>query len=145
MKELFGDLWDLTPRADALCITTNGTITNSGRGVMGRGLAYQAKQRYPGLEYRLGKLLKEGGNHVHILRTVSPILISFPVKHLWEQKADPLLIVRSAQELVALADEKGWTNIVLPRPGCGNGGLTWNEVRPLLEPFLFDRFTVVEL
>ena len=48
-----------------------------------------------------------------------------------------------AEELVALADAQGWGEVVLPRPGCGFGGLGWDEVGPLLVPRLDDRFLVV--
>lgn len=33
--------------------------------------------------------------------------------------------------------------LILPRPGCGNGRLRWEDVRKILEPILDDRFTVV--
>jgi hypothetical protein len=32
--------------------------------------------------------------------------------------------------------------VLLPRPGCGNGHRTWDEVCPVIEPILDDRFTV---
>jgi len=70
-------------------------------------------------------------------------LVSMPVKHHWRDRADPELIVTSAKQLVQMADKFEWHSIVVPRPGCGNGGLTWNDVRPLLEPIFDDRFTVV--
>jgi len=53
------------------------------------------------------------------------------------------LIRQSARQLVEMADKFGWGSVVLPRPGCGNGGLDWDDVRPILEAILDDRFTVV--
>jgi O-acetyl-ADP-ribose deacetylase (regulator of RNase III) len=69
-------------------------------------------------------------------------LVVFPVKHEWMELADLALIQQSAYELIALADRLEWRRVVLPRPGCGNGGLTWDQVQPLLWD-LDDRFVVV--
>ncbi len=70
-------------------------------------------------------------------------LASFPVKRHWHEAADPELIRSSARQLVALADKFGYERVVLPRPGCGNGRLSWEGIRPILAGILDDRFTVV--
>jgi len=69
------------------------------------------------------------------------------VKHHWRERADLILIERSARELVDFVTdlwERGPATICLVRPGCGNGGLDWKDVRPVLAPLLDDRFMVVE-
>lgn len=145
MREDCVDLWEAP--CDARCITTNGTVKVNGRAVMGRGCAKQACDRYPYLQKSLGQLLQTLGNHVQILRlgAEEPILVVFPVKHHWDERADLDLIARSARELVVLADDMQWQTVILPRPGCGNGQRKWHEVRPILQPVLDDRFTVVTL
>jgi hypothetical protein len=70
-------------------------------------------------------------------------IVAFPVEPDPYQNPDPRLIARSAAELAALATARGWGEVVLPRPGCGGGGLGWAEVEPLLLPHLDDRFLVV--
>jgi len=154
MTEVFGDLWEAAKDADALCITTNGSLVKLQgglvRGVMGRGLAWQAKQRNPNIEQVLGEQISQFGNHVHVLQTSmstrepTRYLLSFPVKHLWMEHADLQLIARSAHELVAAADKGGWQTVLLPRPGCGNGGLRWETVQPIIAPILDDRFVVMD-
>jgi hypothetical protein len=61
MIEIIGDLWEegLNPsnNYDAILIPTNGFVTKKGEAVMGRGVAFQAKSRYPEIVTRLGKLL----------------------------------------------------------------------------------------
>ena len=151
MKEVTGDLWEIavTALADAVVITTNGSVKNDGTAVMGRGVAYEAKIRWPSLPGILGARIKGVGNQLHHLGFVAlpPInirLLAFPVKRWFWEKADPVLITQSLRELVALADDLCLGRVVLPRPGCGNGKLRWEEdVRPLLESTLDDRFVVV--
>lgn len=138
------DLWTAGADADAVVITTNGTITGRGLGVMGRGCALEATQRWPRLQRRLGFYLKTYGNNVGILMPPPPMtLVVFPVKHAWMEKADLVLIDRSVKQLVDLTTRLRWDHVVLPRPGCGNGGLTWEAVRPVLVDQLDDRFLVV--
>jgi hypothetical protein len=105
-----------------------------------RGCGRQAKERFPDLSQRLGALIQDRGNHVFDLGNG---LFNFPVEHGPFEVPDLRLIERSCGELVALADEQGWTRVVLPRPGCGGGGLEWRQVRPLLERSLDKRFQVI--
>lgn len=105
-----------------------------------RGCGRQAKERFPDLPRRLGALILARGNHVFDL---GDGLFSFPVEHGPFEVPDLRLIERSCRELVALADEQGWRRVVLPRPGCGGGGLEWRQVEPLLERYLDSRFHVI--
>jgi hypothetical protein len=42
-------------------------------------------------------------------------------------------------------DRRRWQRVVLPRAGCGNGGLNWEmAVRPVLADILDDRFIALE-
>lgn len=139
MKEINGDLWEFYGRA-VIAVTTNGYVTVGGECPMPRGCARQARKRLPGLPQLLGGLVAAGGNHVFELVQG---LVSFPVEHHWLENPDLRLIERSAMELVALADARGWTEVVVPRPGCGGGGLDWAEVRPILARHFDDRFWVI--
>lgn len=139
MRETTADIWGYHGRA-IIAITTSGSCARSGRAVMGRGVARQAALRFPGLPEQLGELLGREGNHVHPL---SHDLVSFPVEESAWACPELRLISRSARELRDMADKKGWTQIVVPRPGCGGGGLDWNEVSPLLEEHFDDRFVVI--
>ncbi len=146
MKEVRGNLW--TYPAHVRVITTNGFVKNDGKAVMGRGCALEATKLYPDISLTLGNLLKKHGNHVNILRFgeffPKDSLVSFPVKHHWYQEADLQLIERSCQELVALAGNYDHSTVfVLPRPGCGNGKLSWADVKPVLEQYFDDRFHVI--
>lgn len=61
----------------------------------------------------------------------------------WTLSSPPDLVLRSCNELVELANEIDWEKVLLTRPGCGNGGLNWTEVRAWLLPIFDDRFVIV--
>ncbi len=143
MREIFGNLWEV--EADLRVISTNPIVNRHAAAVMGRGCALEAKARVPEIEYHFAKLLKTHGNRVMRLAKLADgsVLGSYPVKHHWKEEADPALIERSARQLVALANKFGHTNVLLPRPGCGNGKLSWEQVEPILSEILDNRFTVI--
>lgn len=151
MLQQTGNMWTLD--ADARCITTNGvTRPSDGAAVMGKGCAREARNRYPGVDVYLGLKISEAGNHVHHLMQAPKtpmgsgmwVLLSFPTKDHWRDKSDLALIRRSCDELMAIADtEPTWQTILLPRPGCGAGGLSWPAVEAVIAPLLDDRVVVV--
>ena len=140
MRETTGNLWELHEKGTIVCITTNGVVSRQGRAQMLRGCARQAAERFPDLAQRLGALIAADGNHVYDL---GDGLVSFPVEETPYANPDPDIIRRSAMELVQLADRRHWQEIILPRPGCGSGGLDWKDVRPLIEQILDDRFVLI--
>lgn len=156
MIEVVGNLWTYEPEGgyvDARVILTNGYVKKNGEAVMGKGCAKEAAALYPDVPAKLGHLIKQYGNHVHLLTQdwmyydgVAHLLwdvVSFPTKHNWQESSTYSLVKRSAVELSHLANERKWKNVVLPRPGCGNGGLTWKYVKPVIEKHLDDRFKVI--
>ncbi len=165
MIEIIGDLFK--QKADVLCITTNGFVKSNGECVMGMGCAKKAKEINPRVPKLLGDAIRNYGNIVNHIITGKVALYSFPVKpvrndclpdksnivsHMkdkvragesvagWACQAKASIIKQSAIELVALADEHGWTKVVIPRPGCGAGELNWREIKPILDEILDDRF-----
>ena len=141
-NEITGNMWSI--EADAHCITTNGFVKKNGEAVMGAGCAKEAKVKFPGIAATLGHTIQTVGNRVAPLWRQAPYtLVSFPVKHKWWEAADPELIKQSARDLIRLADTFGWEKVILPRPGCGNGRLKWEDVKKVLEPILDERVYVV--
>lgn len=70
-------------------------------------------------------------------------VLSFPVKHVWDQQADSKLIDQSARQLMAIIEKNGFKKVVLPRPGCGNGRLKWEYVKRSISKILDDRVHVI--
>lgn len=147
MKEIKGDIWDFKAKGHPIVVATNGDINGRGECVMGRGVALQAKRRYPALPGEIGTCLLNGGNRVRYFKKYN--VFTFPVKHHYYEKADIRLLEWSARDLAGLvsgAKLKLKLPVYLPRVGCGNGKLRWErEVKPVLLKYLDDRFTVVEL
>ena len=140
MKEILGNIWDCR-REGWVAVTTNGVVKRDGSCVMGRGVALQAKQRFPRLPYELGRLIQQLGNRVFAFPKYQ--LYSLPVKYHWREKADLDLIVFGCHRLAAIVPPE--RTVYMVRPGCGAGGLSWEVVRVVIAPILDDRFVVVEL
>jgi hypothetical protein len=149
MIEIKGNIWDYQTKPDyAIAITTNGTIKKDGKAVMGAGVAKQAMEQWPDIPFTLGKSLEIAGNNLHYLGNN---ILSFPVKHNWWEKADIVLIERSAKQLMDFINNchkevefAHIKKIVLVRPGCGNGKLKWEDVKPVLEKILDDRIEIID-
>lgn len=141
MKEIVGDLWDFYAKPSTIIlITTNGKVRRDGRAVMGRGCAKEATQRFADIAKTLGELIEQYGNIVQEIRIG---VWAFPVKHSWEMDADMELIKSSARQLAEHATDLANLTFILPRPGCGNGRLGWEDVKKVIEPILPDNVWVI--
>lgn len=139
MKEVRGNLW--TYPTQIRVITTNGFVKNDGTCVMGRGCAREARDMFPGISNELGRLIRLHGNRPFAFHSIG--VATMPVKHSWWEEADLDLIAKSARQLMDMADKFKWTDVLIPRPGCGNGRLSWSEVGPVLSDILDDRFSII--
>jgi len=138
------NIWIYHQSGNPICITTNGFIKKTGECVMGKGIAWQAKQRYPKLPFQLGEKIKCWHNHVYYFEQYN--LFSFPVKHNWWEKADKSLIISSLVELSELLNELCFDEVYMTKPGCYNGKLDWEtEVRPIMEAHNDDRIIVCDI
>ncbi len=136
------DIW-IFHKKYPICITTNGYVkNNTGECVMGRGIALEAKIKFPKLSKELGFQITKYGNNVFYFKDYD--LFSFPVKHNWWEKADLKLIEKSCIELVNFCNNSKIDKCFLPKVGCGNGQLNWKDVKPVLEFILDDRFFIID-
>jgi hypothetical protein len=140
MKEITGDLWDRHDAGSWIVVTTNGVIKRDGSCVMGRGIARQAKDRFPRLPFELGAKIEARGNVVFSFPQYR--IYTLPTKHDWRERADLDLIVSGCHQLVEIVTTD--QVVYLVRPGCGNGGLAWNIVQSAIAPVLDNRFVVID-
>lgn len=133
-----GDMWTAFASADLFLITTNSAIRKDGVLVMGRGIARQARERFPGLDAALGKQILNGcGNLGQYGLLVSPRwpaakLGAFQVKAHYSQPADLKLIRHSTAMLCAWCAAYPDAQVVLNYPGIGNGRLRRETILPII-------------
>ncbi len=130
-----GDL--LSADAEALVNTVN-TV-----GVMGKGIALQFKKAYPA-NYDAYKRACDAGEVVagrmfvfQTGRLESPqLIINFPTKRHWRGKARLSDVQAGLVDLVRVLQDCHVRSVAVPPLGCGNGGLEWSEVKPIIEDAL---------
>lgn len=149
MREVLADMWTLQDELAPdvfTCITTNNTVADSGAAVMGAGVALGARMRYPGIQFELARLIKNDKYDVRSMWKTDDgaTILNFPVKYEVWKPATIELVQKSVDELVVLAGKHPKATFILPRPGCGVGGLTWEEVKPICER-LPDNVWVIDL
>lgn len=140
MIEWWGNVWDKHDAGETICILTNGQVRKDGANSMGRGVALEARNRYPDLPYRVGDLLQRYGNRVFHIEEHN--LFTFPTKLYPSVKSSTSIIEKSCEQLLALINLYEIPRVYIPRPGCGYGGLSWNTVYPIVE-YLDNRFIFV--
>lgn len=131
---------------DALVNTVN-TV-----GVMGKGIALQFKNAFPANfrayeqackqdQVRLGEMFVFDAGQL-----VSPRwIINFPTKGHWRSRSRLPDIAAGLDDLRRIITERRIHSIAIPPLGCGNGGLEWADVRPLIEEKLVDLDLTVQL
>lgn len=140
LKERVGDIWRWHSDGWFVGITTNGVVKRNGECVMGRGVALDARDKFPGFAKELGTHIRQHGNVVGMFPHHK--IFTFPVKYRWNEPADLDLIEQSARDLHRilgiLRHYDADFRYAMVRPGCGNGTLAWNEVRQVVAPWLAD-------
>lgn len=105
-------------------------------GKMGKGLALKFKEKFPEnfLEYKKAcskKLIKTGNIYLTSTGKNNPkYIINFPTKNHWKEPSQIEWIKPGLKDLVLYSDL--FESIAFPALGCGLGGLSWGEVRPLM-------------
>jgi O-acetyl-ADP-ribose deacetylase (regulator of RNase III) len=129
----------LAADAEALVNTVN-TV-----GVIGKGIALQFKRAYPAnyaayraacaaKEVELGRMFVFDSGLLGSRRYV----INFPTKGHWRANSKLSDIRAGLADLVRVVQDRHIGSVAMPALGCGNGGLDWGEVRPVIEQAFAD-------
>lgn len=124
----------LNATVDALVNTVNT------EGVMGKGIALQFKQAYPGMyqAYEAACKAKEVRlGHMHVYDLGGLVggprwIVNFPTKGHWRSKSKIDDISAGLDDLIEKVLQLGIKSIAVPPLGCGYGGLDWEDVEPLI-------------
>ncbi len=135
LQYVTGDI--LEEDAEALVNTVN-TV-----GVMGKGIALQFKRRFPG-NYQAYRQACDAGEvtpgRMFVWRTDQlgrpHWIVNFPTKRHWKAKSRIEDIEAGLRDLQRVVLDLGIQSLAVPPLGCGNGGLSWSVVRPLIERYL---------
>ena len=123
----------LTSQAQTVVNTVN-TV-----GIMGKGLASAFKSKYPDMFKAYKKLCDEGRldiGQLWLWKAADQWVLNFPTKKQWRQPSKLTYVEAGLNKFVAQFEQRGIRKIAFPRLGCGNGGLEWDDVRPLMERYL---------
>ena len=112
-------------------------------GVMGKGIALQFAERFKTNLKLYKEACKSGSLQVGQLLAVKDadmhgerLIINFPTKKDWKHRSSYAYIEEGLKALVTLIKQRNITSIALPPLGCGNGGLQWAKVKPMIEDHL---------
>jgi O-acetyl-ADP-ribose deacetylase (regulator of RNase III)/uncharacterized protein YwgA len=130
---LQGDLLKQTD-VDAIVNTVNCV------GIMGKGIALQFKKKWPAnfkayaAACKSG-LVKPGTMFIYDAGALATpqYIINFPTKAHWRGKSHIEFIQDGLVDLVEQIKALAINSIAIPPLGCGNGGLDWQQVKPLIE------------
>lgn len=136
---LVGDI--LKTEAQALVNTVNC------EGYMGKGIAYQFKMEFPE-NYKIYKQACMRGEfktgNILLCTENRKVIVNFPTKNEWRKKSEYRYIEDGLDMLIKKIVEHNITSIAIPPLGCGNGGLEWSKIKPLIVSKLksFDKLDV---
>ena len=141
MKILIGDIFESEMKT--LVNTVNCV------GVMGKGIAQIVKTKYPKMfdDYAYRCAMKEVrlGEPYHYSDLTGTSIINFPTKQHWRAVSRLSDIECGLDHLVAHVPTWKIESIAFPPLGCGNGGLEWAKVGPLMYSKLKDLDIPVEI
>lgn len=126
--------------ADCLVNTVNCV------GVMGKGVALAFKNAFPAIMAPYQSACRRGAIRpgttkllpLHLTDGRPAFWAAMATKNHWRDPSQLAWIEPALVELAAAARAAGVRSIAIPPPGCGNGGLDWRVVEPIVLRVLAD-------
>ena len=141
MKVLIGNMFDSSMKT--LVNTVNCV------GVMGKGVALEFKKRFPEMYKEYARLCDQKqvlpGKPYFYQDFCGTSILVFPTKDHWRSPSKLKYIVDGLDWFVQNYQNYNITSIAFPPLGCGNGGLTWDVVGPIMYEKLYSLPIDVEI
>lgn len=141
----------LTARIGDLFASNAQTLVNTVNcvGVMGKGVALEFKTRFPAMARDYADRCARGevrlGEPYLYADLTGVQIVNFPTKGHWRSSSRLADIAAGLDHLAAHLSDWRITSLAMPPLGCGNGGLAWSEVGPLIHAKLHHLPVNVEL
>lgn len=126
---------NLMASQDAVLVNTVNTV-----GVMGKGIALQFKDEFPHNFAVYADACRKGELYpgkLLIVKDYSPrygekTIVNFPTKVHWRNPSEYEYIEKGLEALRKYLYDEKVESISIPPLGCGNGGLDWARVKPMI-------------
>jgi len=108
-------------------------------GVMGAGIAYECRLRYPIMYERYVELCKEKKLNIGMLwiyKAEDKWIMNFPTKYHWKYESKEEYLEKGLQKLLETYKEKGLTSIAFPLLGASNGGIPEEVSLKIMKKYL---------
>lgn len=139
---------NLLASSDGVLVNTVNTV-----GVMGKGIALQFKDEFPHNYAVYVETCRKGELYPGTLLTVKDrsirygekVIVNFPTKVHWRNSSKYEYIQKGLVALRDLIITNKVESISIPPLGCGNGGLDWSKVKPMIMESLSGLDTLIHL
>ncbi|WP_296947725.1 macro domain-containing protein [uncultured Dysgonomonas sp.] len=108
-------------------------------GVMGAGIAYECRLRYPIMYERYVELCKEKKLNIGMLwiyKSENKWIMNFPTKYHWKYESKQEYLEKGLQKFLETYKERGITSIAFPLLGASNGGIPENISLQIMKNYL---------
>jgi len=151
MHYMKGDLYSDSEfcKYDYIGFTANSTLTKDDRLVMGAGNAKVVRDKFKGIDKRLGSIIKESKHPEDpevflIVKDKETNIFALQTKVNWKDKSPVGLVEYSLRYLKRLAESKPNRLFAVPYPAVNHGGLTKDILKEYIEE-LPDNVYIYEL
>lgn len=114
-------------------------------GAMGKGIALQFKAKFPEMFEQYKALCKDNKYNVGDVfqyQYKDGFVYNLGTQKTWWEKAELEYIEESLHRMLEMAENEGVKEIAMPAIGAGLGGISWDDIKPLISKVASNHPTV---